>query len=283
MSLSAAAPWIVHLRPGSAGALMAKKKAAKPETKSDFLRRVLSRNPDLDYGQVNRRWAKSGHVGEISNALYYQVRAKLGIKTVWQWVRVSEPETPGGATGQVYQFKVTLLGSNPPIWRRIQVENCTLEKLHEYLQIVMGWTNSHMHHFRVEDRLYGDPALLEMTFGELKYADSTRTKLSDILPEHGRRFAFLYEYDFGDSWEHEILFEKAVVPEPKAKYPRCLEGERACPPEDVGGVWGYADFLEAMADPKHENHRDMKEWIGGKFDPDKFSVVAVNRELRRYP
>jgi hypothetical protein len=163
------------------------------------------------------------------------------------------------------------------------VGNCTLEQLHEYLQIVMGWTNSHMHHFRVEDRLYGDPRLMDATFGELKYADTTRTRLSDILPEHGRRFAFLYEYDFGDSWEHEILFEKAVEPEPKAKYPRCLEGERACPPEDVGGVWGYADFLEAMANPKHESHRDMKEWIGGKFDPEKFSVVAVNRELRRYP
>jgi Plasmid pRiA4b ORF-3-like protein len=97
----------------------------------------------------------------------------------------------------------------------------------------------------------------------------------------GRKVRFTYEYDFGDSWQHEIVLEKTLEPEPKVKYPRCIEGARACPPEDVGGIWGYADFLQAVSDPKHESHRDMKEWIGGKFDPEKFSVEAVNKELRR--
>src|SRR5262245_26135811 len=104
---------------------MAKKKGAKPETKSDFLRKVLSKDPDLDYRQVNRKWAQTGHAGEISNALYYQVRAKLGIKTEWVWVRedVADPKrsTPAGATGEVLQFKITLTDSRPPVWRRIQV------------------------------------------------------------------------------------------------------------------------------------------------------------------
>src|SRR3954453_16966688 len=116
---------------------MAKKKPAKRETKSDFLRKVLGKNPNLDYEQVNRRWVKAGHPGTISNALYYQVRAKMGIRTVWQWVRVSEPET----SGEVYQFKITLLDSKPRIWRRIQVRDCTLDKLHEHIQTAMGWTN----------------------------------------------------------------------------------------------------------------------------------------------
>ena len=97
----------------------------------------------------------------------------------------------------------------------------------------------------------------------------------------GRKVRFTYEYDFGDSWQHEIVLEKTLEPEPKVKYPRCVEGARACPPEDVGGVRGYADFLEVVGDPKHENGRDMKEWIGGKFDPERFSVDKVNRELRR--
>jgi hypothetical protein len=130
---------------------MARKRATKPETKSEFLRRVLSRNPDLDYQQVLRRWAKAGHAGSISNPLYYKVRAELGIHTEWAWVK--EPAPPA----EVYQFKVTLLKTRPPIWRRIQVGDCTLDKLHEHVQTAMGWTNSHLHHFRIDGRLYGDP------------------------------------------------------------------------------------------------------------------------------
>ena len=87
------------------------------------------------------------------------------------------------------------------------MSDCTLDKLHEHIQTAMGWTNSHLHHFRIDGKLYGDPMLLAETFGELNYADSTRTMLSDILPESGQRFRFEYEYDFGDGWRHEVLFE----------------------------------------------------------------------------
>src|SRR5205085_1614856 len=93
-------------------------------------------------------------------------------------------------------------------------------------------------------------------------------KISDILPKAGKRFRFQYEYDFGDSWDHEVLFEGTVPAEPRVKYPRCLEGERACPPEDCGGVWGYADFVQAIQNPDHEQHEELLEWVGGRFDPE---------------
>ena len=89
----------------------------------------------------------------------------------------------------------------------------------------------------------------------------------------------VYEYDFGDSWQHEIVLEKILEPEPNVAYPRCIEGARACPPEDVGGIWGYGDFLVAISDPNHADHDEMLEWIGGEFDPEKFSVDEVNKEL----
>ena len=260
------------------------KKAAKPETKSEFLRKALSRNPNLDYSQVSRRWAKAGHAGTISSGLYYQVRAKLGIKTVWSWVPadLAKPRTSTSesATSEVYQFKITLMDAEPPIWRRIQVADCTLDKLHEHIQTAMGWTNSHMHHFRIDGRLYGDPMLMEETFEELEYHDSTTTRLSAILPMSGKRLRFEYEYDFGDSWLHEVLFEGRRQAEPGTRYPRCLEGARACPPEDVGGIWGYMDFLAAIADPEHEQHEQMREWIGGKFDPRAFNPAAATRRMR---
>lgn len=259
--------------------LVAKKKGEKKETKSEFLRKVLGRNPDLDYGQVNRRWAKAGHPGEISNPLYYKVRAELGIKTVWTWVKESEPaSTPVHA--EVYQFKITLLDTNPPIWRRIQVADCTLDKLHEHIQTAMGWTNSHLHHFRIGESLYGDPLLMQENFRELQYKDSTRTMLSDILPEGVRKFQFGYEYDFGDGWIHEVLFEGRPGVESGKRYPICLEGARACPPDDVGGVWGYVDFLEAITDPENERHREMREWIGRKFDPEAFNPASATRRMK---
>jgi hypothetical protein len=185
------------------------------------------------------------------------------------------------APERAYQFKITLLDTRPPIWRRIQVKDCTLDKLHEHIQTAMGWTNSHLHHFRIGQQLYGDPLLMQENFEEMEYEDSTGTKLSDILPRTGRRFRFEYEYDFGDGWRHEVLFEKSVEAEAGRKYPLCLEGARACPPEDVGGVWGYQEFLEALADPEHEDHDGLLEWAGGSFDPDAFDPAAATREMRR--
>jgi len=256
---------------------MAKKqeKGAAKETKSEFLRKALSKNPNLDYDQVLGKWAKAGHPGEISNALYYQVRAKLGIKTQWMWVK--EPER-GSALDQVYQLKITLVDIRPPIWRRIQVPDFTLGALHRVIQTVMGWDGGHMHQFIIDEECYGEAFLDDMD-SDLDMNDEEGIRLSEIIAPSSKKFRFVYEYDFGDGWQHEILFEKTVAPEPKAKYPRCLEGERACPPDDVGGAWGYLEFLEVMANPKHAEYREMKEWVGGKFDPERFSVNAVNQDL----
>jgi hypothetical protein len=179
----------------------------------------------------------------------------------------------------VYQLKITLLNFRPPIWRRIQVRDCTLKKLHEHIQTAMGWFNSHLHHFRLGEQLYGDSFLMEDSFEDLGYEDSTSTLLSDLLPKQGKRL--LYEYDFGDSWHHEVLFEKCVPGEPGQKYPRCVDGRRTCPPEDVGGVWGYAEFLEAVQNPDHEEHEEMLEWVGGKFDPEAFDPAVATRRMQQ--
>src|SRR5439155_3932843 len=160
------------------------------------------------------------------------------------------------ASVRVYQFKITLKDVEPPIWRRIQVKDCTLDRLHEHIQAAMGWTNSHLHDFKIGEARYGDPMLLEENFEEQEYEDSTRMKVSQIVPKEGRRFRFEYQYDFGDSWGHEVLYESCLRAEADRGYPNCLEGARACPPEDVGGAWGYREYAEAIADPHHERHQE---------------------------
>jgi hypothetical protein len=185
------------------------------------------------------------------------------------------------AAGLVYQFKITLLESKPPIWRRIQVNDCTLDQFHEHIQTAMGWTNSHLHQFRIGEQLYADPLLMEEDFEEMECRDSTRTKLSAILPKTGKRYRFVYEYDFGDSWDHDVLFEGCVQAEPGRSYPLCLEGKRACPPEDVGGVPGYADFLQAIQNPDNAQHDDMLEWVGGKFDPEAFDPAVATKAMKK--
>ena len=189
-----------------------------------------------------------------------------------------EPMTKADSQA-LYQFKITLKDSKPPIWRRIQVADCTLDKLHEYIQTAMGWTNSHLHHFQIGEQLYGDPMLMEEDMEAMHYKDSTRTKISKILHKVGNRFSFSYEYDFGDGWEHEILFEGRPEKEPGKKYPLCLEGARACPPEDVGGIGGFYEYLEALADPKHERHQEYLKWRG-PFDAEMFDVEEATNEMR---
>lgn len=114
---------------------------------------------------------------------------------------------------------------------------------------------------------------------ELHFMDSRRTKLSKVVTREKSGFA--YEYDFGDSWEHQILVEKILPPEPGGQYPVCLAGKRACPPEDCGGIWGYDELLETIRDPLHEEYESMMEWLGGSFDPEEFDDDLVNRLLRR--
>lgn len=173
----------------------------------------------------------------------------------------------------VFQLKVTLKGSQPPIWRRVLVRgSTTLYKLDAIIQLAMGWTNSHLHLFYVDDVIYGEPS------PEWDARDERRVKLGQIVAQAGD--GFVYEYDMGDGWRHDVVVEKALPAEPDARYPLCLAGKRACPPEDVGGLWGYAGFLEAIRDPEHPEHADMLDWVGGEFDPEAFDIDAVNRYLR---
>ena len=245
---------------------MAKKKiAGKRVTKSDFLRKALGRNPGLELAQINRRWTKAGHAGKISEPLYYLIRRELGIRSVWGWFPADEAapaakSAPRRGHGRGLSVPHHAPGGARPVWRRIQIRDDTLDQLHEHIQTAMGWTNSHMHHFRIGGAFYGDPLLVAENFADMDYRDSTATLLSDVLPRDGTPLRFEYEYDFGDGWQHEISFEGHPSGEPGERYPRCVEGEGACPPEDVGGVFGYADFLEAIADPDHEEHDAL--WNG---------------------
>ncbi|MEW6716680.1 MAG: plasmid pRiA4b ORF-3 family protein [Chloroflexota bacterium] len=178
---------------------------------------------------------------------------------------------------QIYQIKVTLDDSRPPIWRRILVPgNTTLLKLHDILQIVMGWEDYHLHMYTIEGLIYGDPA--DDKYGDLGTINEANHKLSQVIHREGQRFS--YEYDFGDSWDHTLVVEKILPPQEDVRYPLCLRGKRACPPEDVGGVWGYENFLEAISDPNHDMHEEYLNWIGGDFDPETFDPEEVNTQLR---
>jgi hypothetical protein len=203
------------------------------------------------------------------------------LDAVGQALEGAEGFTAVPARERVFQFKITLLECNPPIWRRIQAKDCTLDRLHEHLQTAMGWTNSHLHDFRIEGKNYGDPLLLEENFEQFDCRDSTSTMVSDILPRPGNRFSFEYLYDFGDRWRHDVLFEGVVRAGPGLRYPFCVEGARACPPEDVGGTGGYEQFLEALADRSHSQHAEYRKWIGGRFNPERFDVAATTRRMRR--
>lgn len=230
---------------------------------------------DLPDGEAQKQ------VAVLLVAKHLMDRLQEGIMAKAEPPARKKPQGKRGVKSAVlYQFKLTLLDSKPPVWRRIQVQDCTLDKLHEHIQTAMGWTNSHLHEFDIKGERYGDPELLNDGFEDVECVDSTVTMVSELLPKTGKQFAFKYEYDFGDGWEHEVLYEGSPPLEKGKKYPLCLEGERSCPPEDVGGVWGYAEYLEALADPKHERHEEFMEW-NGPFDPDEFDPKKATRELKK--
>jgi hypothetical protein len=186
---------------------------------------------------------------------------------------------PAQSSDLLFQFKVTLLDIKPAIWRRIQVPDCTLDVLHLYIQAAFGWWNYHLHQFEIDGVRYGPPEPDGMDFG-LEMEDESEVVLSALLPKSKRKARWIYEYDFGDGWRHEVLFKGFPPAEPKMKYPLCLEGARACPPEDCGGPWGYADYLAALADPEHEQHDELLEWRG-PFDPEAFDAKKATREMKK--
>jgi len=192
----------------------------------------------------------------------------------WWMRRVAGEPRQGDA---VLRVKISLLGmSKPPVWRRLLVPvDLRLDRPHSVIQAAMGWENCHMHAFSDDSREYGlaDP--------ELGYRDERKATLGQLLTREGERIR--YTYDFGDDWEHEIVLEGVLAAEPGVRYPVCVAGKGACPPEDCGGVWGYADLREALADPAHERHEEMLEWLGlqtaAEFDSACFDLEEINRAL----
>jgi len=181
---------------------------------------------------------------------------------------------------QVYQIIITLAASKPPIWRRFQIDpNETLYKLHQSIQVIMGWTNSHMHLFRQGRNTFGKPdKAAERDFG-FETLDEKKFKISQVLDKPKSKL--IYEYDMGDSWEHILVFEKWLPINEKQHYPFCLDGAMACPPEDCGGIPGFYNLLEIIENPNHEEHDDMVDWLGDKFDPEVFEVGEINKLLKR--
>lgn len=178
------------------------------------------------------------------------------------------------SASQSFQLKVTLKDSDPPIWRRIAVpEDMTLSKLHSVLQISMGWENDHMHAFLVGKQQFGERGMLDGA------KDESKARLNEVFAKIGSKIA--YEYDFGDSWQHEIVLEDKLSDSAQRTAPVCLAGQRACPPEDCGGIYGYADLLEAISNRKHPEYKQLREWLGGPFDPEHFDPTAVNNRLKR--
>ena len=182
----------------------------------------------------------------------------------------------------IHELEITLLEIEPHIWRRFVVRSdITLAMLHDIVQVVMGWTDSHLHQFVTRDETryaapspYGDPDWDE------EVSNSRKARVRDVLPAKGVQL--VYEYDFGDGWEHLIKVVDIRQPEPGTKCPRCLAGARRCPPEDCGGPYNYPEMLAALADPKHPEHEDLAEWIGGEFDSESFDLDEVNEVLAEF-
>ncbi len=182
------------------------------------------------------------------------------------------------ATDTVYQIKVTLKDSKPPIWRRIQVPgDIHLGSLHGVIQYVMGWENDHLHQFIINDEEYSSHEHESQDFMN-ETLDEEKFRLSQLIDSEGAKFR--YQYDFGDDWEHVLVVEK-ILADQRINHPACLAGARACPPEDCGGIWGYEELLHAVQDPKHKEHKGSLDWLGGHFDPEALNLDAINKKLKK--
>lgn len=174
-----------------------------------------------------------------------------------------------------YQLKIALIGSKPPIWRRLLVpSDIKLDLFHLAIQISMGWTDSHLHQFITQEReFYG---IKDDDF-DLDVKDESKFRLDQLLKDESD--SLIYEYDFGDSWTHKLTLEKILPFDADKKLPYCAAGKRACPPEDCGGIWGYADLLKILQDPEHDEYEERIEWLGDEFDPAYLKRREINQLL----
>ncbi|MFA5414873.1 MAG: plasmid pRiA4b ORF-3 family protein [Methanoregula sp.] len=180
------------------------------------------------------------------------------------------------ANPQVYQFKIALVGITPQIWRRIQVpEDYTFWDLNVAIQAVMDWGGYHLHEFSMTNPKTGEEDNIGVPSEDSEYdvKKGWKTKIAGYFSPTNKRATYLY--DFGDDWEHTVVFEKILPVEPGTIYPICIGGKRSAPPEDVGGLMGFEEFIEIMKDPDHEEHEEMAEWYGDEFDPEHFDCDEV--------
>ncbi|CAN5280763.1 hypothetical protein BH24ACT9_BH24ACT9_18810 [soil metagenome] len=172
-----------------------------------------------------------------------------------------------------YRIKITLTGVKPPVWRRVVLPGAWhLGKVHDAVQTAMGWTNSHLHEFDRDGLRWGQPDP-DWDGAEVRREETAR--LHEVLPTLGDKIT--YTYDFGDDWRHVLLVEELLAP---ARTATCVAGRGACPPEDCGGPWGYAELLASLADPQHPEHRERLDWVGGPIDPEAFDPTQASEALR---
>ena len=200
--------------------------------------------------------AEAGDSAELTDLGRYAIRRLRGM---------AQPGDP------LLQVRITLRDvDSPPVWRRVLIPAAySLDRVHAVIQAAMGWENFHLHAFRVGGVSYGAPDRDD----ELGYRDETKIRLADLAATAKR---IDYEYDFGDSWEHEFVVEARVVAADDGVYPACVAGEGACPPEDCGGSYGFAEFKELLAGPPSAEREEMLEWAGGGYDPARFDLAAAN-------
>jgi hypothetical protein len=176
---------------------------------------------------------------------------------------------------EILQLKVTLMDVTPPVWRRLLVRSdATLGSLHDDIQAAMGWDDYHLHVFDHKRTRYGS-----MEIRDAEWEDEHSVLISEILVRAGSRL--LYKYDFGDSWKHEVVVEARLPRDPAMTYPACTGGERACPPEDCGGAYGYKRLCGVLLNPDLDDPMGLREWLEEDFDPERFDLAAANRRMRR--
>ena len=180
----------------------------------------------------------------------------------------------------VVRLKITLIDTEPPIWRRVEVlASITLKDLHAIVQAAMGWENYHLYQFHIGRQTINGPGMDEGGLSGRKNISAGRVQLDDLLAGKTKRFDYLY--DMGDGWEHELRIERALPADPAAGYPRFIDGAGQCPPEDVGGLPGFYNFLDALEDPEHPDHEELTDWYGGPFDPNDLDEAQIRKRLAR--
>ena len=185
-----------------------------------------------------------------------------------------------GGMSDVVRLKVTLRDTNPAIWRRVEVARpITLKDLHAIIQAAMGWENYHLYQFYIGRQTINGPGFDDPGSFAPRNISAVRVSLDDLINSNVKRFRYLY--DMGDSWEHELRIEKLLTADPAAIYPTFIDGAGRCPPEDVGGLPGFYNFLEAIEDPAHPDHQESADWYGGPFDPNLMDEAKIKKRLIR--